>query len=419
MSKKNNPMTDLLERFLKYVSIDTQSDGLAERQPSTAKQFDLLKLLQIELSAMGIENTLDEHGYLYASIPANSAKEFPKIGFIAHVDTSPDVSGKDIRPVVWRNYDGEDLLINPERNIFLKTSEYPEIRNYVGQTIITTDGTTLLGADDKAGVAAIMQMAEFITENPAFEHGEIKIAFTPDEEIGRGTENFNLGKFGAEYAYTIDGGEIGELEYECFNAASAKITIAGKNMHPGYAKGKMVNSILVAEEFDSLLPENERPENTEGYDGFFHLTDFHGTVEHTTLQYIVRDHSNEKFRHRKQKLLEVTELMNNKYGNIVYTEICDSYRNMREYIEHNFEVVEWALEAMKKSGIVPKVQPIRGGTDGASLSAKGLPCPNIFAGGHNFHSRFEYVPLESIEKAKEVMLNIIQASYRSSKSSPK
>lgn len=412
-------MTDLLERFLKYVSFDTQSDELSETQPSTEKQFDLLKVLQDELSAMGIESTLDRHGYLYAAIPANTTEESPKIGFLAHIDTSPDVSGKNVKPIVWKNYDGKDMLLNAEKDISLKTDEYPELKNHIGQTLITTDGTTLLGADDKAGIAAIMQMAEFLTENPDFEHGEIKIAFTPDEEIGRGTENFDLKKFGADYAYTIDGGEAGELEYECFNAAGAEINISGNNIHPGYAKGKMVNSILVAKEFDSMLPENERPENTDGYDGFFHLTDFRGDVEHTTLQYIVRDHSLDKFMLREQKLTDITESLNRKYGNIVQTEITDTYRNMREYIEPHFEVVEWALEAMKKSGIVPKVQPIRGGTDGASLSAKGLPCPNIFAGGHNFHSRFEYVPLESIEKAKEVMLNILQVSYLSSKSLPR
>ena len=403
-------MTELLERFLRYVAIDTQSDELATSQPSTTKQFNLLKLLQSELSAMNIANVLDEHGYLYASIPSNSSKKHTKVGFVAHVDTSPDVSGKDVKPHVWQNYDGNDLLLNGEKNIFLKVAEYPELKKYIGQTIITTDGTTLLGADDKAGVAAIMQVAKFVTENPTFEHGEIRIAFTPDEEIGRGTEHFSLEKFDADYAYTIDGGEVGELEYECFNAATAKIHILGNNIHPGYAKNKMVNSIRVAQEFDSLLPKNERPENTEAYEGFFHLTDFCGSVEYADFQYIIRDHSKKNFNLRKEKILEITNLLNQKYGNIVQTEITDSYRNMKEFIEPHFEVVEWAIEAMKKAGVVPKIQPIRGGTDGAELSRMGLPCPNIFAGGHNFHSKMEYVPLESIEKCKEVILNILQTT---------
>ncbi|MBR5652115.1 MAG: peptidase T [Bacteroidales bacterium] len=401
-------MEKLLDKFLRYISVDTQSDPESESQPSTQKQFNLLNMLLNELKAMGIEATLDEYGYVMATIPSNTGKNIPPIGFISHVDTSPDASGADIKPQIIRNYDGGDILLNKEKNLSLKVSEFPEMAQYKGQTMITTDGNTLLGADDKGGVAAIMYAAEYIMEHPDFKHGEIKIGFTPDEEIGRGVAKFDVKKFGAKYAYTIDGGEIGELEYENFNAAGAKVHIQGRNIHPGYGKGKMINAILVAMELNGMLPVEQRPEFTCDYEGFIHIINFTGTVEESTMQYIIRDHDTSKFEAKKQIIADAVDFINKKYGKIVTLEIKHQYNNMRQQVEPHYHIIEKAIKAMEMAGIKPKIQPIRGGTDGANLSFMGLPCPNIFAGGHNFHGKMEYVPLESMEKASQVILNIIK-----------
>ncbi|MCR5013558.1 MAG: peptidase T [Bacteroidales bacterium] len=401
-------MEKILDKFLRYVAVETTSDENSETQPSSMKEYDLLRLLRDELGQMGIEAVLDEYGYVMATIPSNVDKEIPAIGFIAHVDTSPDASGADIKPQIIPNYDGEDIVLNKEKNIVLRTAEFPEMKQYKGQTMITTDGTTLLGADDKAGVAEIMQAAQYIMEHPEFKHGEIKIGFTPDEEIGRGVAKFDVAKFGATYAYTMDGGEIGELEYENFNAAAAKIHIQGSNIHPGYGKDKMVNSMLIAMELDGMLPEEQRPRYTQDYEGFFHLTSIEGTVEETTMSYIIRDHDRAKFEEKKALMTAVAEFLNKKYGNVVNLELKHQYYNMRQEVEPHFFIVEKAVKAMEMAGVKPKIQPIRGGTDGANLSFMGLPCPNIFAGGHNFHGKLEYVPLESMEKATQVILNIIQ-----------
>ena len=401
-------MEKLLDKFLRYISVDTQSDPESESQPSTQKQFNLLNMLLNELKAMGIEATLDEYGYVMASIPSNAGNNIPPIGFISHVDTSPDASGADIKPQIIRNYDGGDILLNKEKNLSLKVSEFPEMAQYKGQTMITTDGNTLLGADDKGGVAAIMYAAEYIMEHPDFKHGEIKIGFTPDEEIGRGVAKFDVKKFGAKYAYTIDGGEIGELEYENFNAAGAKVHIQGRNIHPGYGKGKMINAILVAMELNGMLPVEQRPEFTCDYEGFIHIINFTGTVEESTMQYIIRDHDTSKFEAKKKIIADSVDFINKKYGNIVTLEIKHQYNNMRQQVEPHYQIIEKAIKAMEMAGIKPKIQPIRGGTDGANLSFMGLPCPNIFAGGHNFHGKMEYVPLESMEKASQVILNIIK-----------
>lgn len=401
-------MEKLLDKFLRYVAVETTSDENSETQPSSQKEFDLLRMLQKELQDMGIKADLDEYGYVMATIPANSDKEIPAVGFIAHVDTSPDASGKDIKPQIIENYQGGDILLNAEKDIVLRVSEFPEMQQYIGKTIITTDGTTLLGADDKGGVAAIMCAAEYIMEHPEFKHGEIKIGFTPDEEIGRGVAKFDVKKFGARYAYTIDGGEIGELEYENFNAAAAKIHIQGSNIHPGYGKDKMVNSMLIAMELNAMLPVEQRPAYTSGYEGFFHLTEINGTVEETTMSYIIRDHDRAKFEAKKELMTSIAEYLNKKYGDVVKLELKHQYYNMRQEVEPHYFIVEKAIKAIEMAGIKPKVQPIRGGTDGANLSFMGLPCPNIFAGGHNFHGKYEYVPLESMEKASEVILNIVK-----------
>lgn len=400
-------MEKLLDKFLRYVSVDTMSDPNSETQPSSAKQFDLLRMLRDELEAMGIKAELDEFGYVMATIPSNIDKEVPAIGFIAHVDTSPDASGKDVKPQIIENYQGGDIMLNAEKDIVLRVSDFPEMQNYIGKTMITTDGTTLLGADDKGGVAAIMYAAQYLMEHPEVKHGDIKIGFTPDEEVGRGVVKFDVKKFGAKYAYTIDGGEIGELEYENFNAAGTKIHIQGANIHPGYAKDKMVNSMQIAMELNAMLPVNQRPEFTCGYEGFFLLTEIKGTVEETSMQYIIRDHDRAKFEEKKELLKSVVEYLNKKYNNAVTLDMKDQYYNMRQEVEPHYFIVEKAIKAIEMAGIKPKVQPIRGGTDGANLSFMGLPCPNIFAGGHNFHGKYEYVPLESMEKASEVILNII------------
>lgn len=402
-------MEKILDRFLRYVAIDTQSDENSESQPSAAKELDLLKLLCKELNDMGVEATLDEYGYVMGSIPSNIDKKVPAIGFIAHVDTSPDASGKDIKPQIIKDYDGGDIELKGVPGLFLKPSEFPELLAHKGETIITTDGTTLLGADDKAGVAEIMDAVQYIVEHPEFKHGDIKIGFTPDEEIGRGVVKFDVKRFGADYAYTMDGGEIGELEFENFNAASAKIHIQGRNVHPGYAKDKMKNAILIGMEFNDLLPIGQRPELTEGYDGFFHIISFKGSVEEAYFGYIIRDHDRKKFEEKKELIAQCAHFINVKYGEGTATlDIKDQYYNMREQVEPYYFIVEKAVKAMEMAGIKPKIQPIRGGTDGANLSFKGLPCPNIFAGGMNFHGKMEFAPLENIEKASEVVLNIIK-----------
>lgn len=402
-------MEKILDRFLRYVAIDTQSDENSESQPSAAKELDLLKLLCKELNDMGVEATLDEYGYVIGSIPSNIDKKVPAIGFIAHVDTSPDASGKDVKPQIIKDYDGGDIELKGVPGLFLKPSEFPELLAHKGETIITTDGTTLLGADDKAGVAEIMDAVQYIVEHPEFKHGDIKIGFTPDEEIGRGVVKFDVKRFGADYAYTMDGGEIGELEFENFNAASAKIHIQGRNVHPGYAKDKMKNAILIGMEFNDLLPIGQRPELTEGYDGFFHIISFKGSVEEADFGYIIRDHDRKKFEEKKELIAQCAHFINVKYGEGTATlEVKDQYYNMREQVEPYYFIVEKAVKAMEMAGIKPKIQPIRGGTDGANLSFKGLPCPNIFAGGMNFHGKMEFAPLENIEKASEVVLNIIK-----------
>ena len=402
-------MEKILDRFLRYVAIDTQSDENSESQPSAAKELDLLKLLCKELNDMGVEATLDEYGYVMGTLPSNIDKKVPAIGFIAHVDTSPDASGADIKPQIIENYDGSDIALKGVPGLYLKPSEFPELLAHKGETIITTDGTTLLGADDKAGVAEIMNAVQYMVEHPEFKHGDIKIGFTPDEEIGRGVVKFDVKRFGADYAYTMDGGEIGELEFENFNAASAKIRIQGCNVHPGYAKDKMKNAILIGMEVNSLLPVGQRPELTEGYDGFFHIISFKGTVEEAEFGYIIRDHDRKKFEEKKELIEQCVKFINVKYGEGTATlEVKDQYYNMREQVEPYYFIVETAVKAMEMAGIKPKIQPIRGGTDGANLSFKGLPCPNIFAGGMNFHGKMEFAPLENIEKASEVVLNIIK-----------
>lgn len=401
-------MENILERFLRYVSVDTQSNEESASQPSTEKQWDLLKMLCKELNDMGVEASLDEYGYVMGTIPSNINKEVPAVGFIAHVDTAPDASGKDVKPQIIKNYDGSDIALKGVQGLYLKPSEFPELLHFIGQTLITTDGTTLLGADDKAGVAEIMNAAQWIMEHPDFKHGTIKIGFTPDEEIGRGVVKFDVKRFGADYAYTMDGGEIGELEFENFNAASAKIHIQGRNVHPGSAKGKMKNAILIGQELNSLLPIEQRPEYTEGYEGFFHIISFKGAVEEADFAYIIRDHDAVKFDRKKEVIRECVDFINRKYGEgTAVLDLRDQYRNMREQVEPHYHIIEKAVKAMEMEGIKPKIQPIRGGTDGANLSYMGLPCPNIFAGGLNFHGKMEFVPLESIEAASKVILNII------------
>lgn len=402
-------MEKILDKFLRYIAVDTMSDEESESQPSAARELELSRMLADELQALGVADAaLDEFGYVMGSIPANNGADSPAIGFIAHVDTSPDAPGKCTNPQIIKDYDGMDIDLKGVPGLKLKVAEFPELAEYKGQTVITTDGTTLLGADDKAGVAEIMCAVEYVLEHPEFKHGPIKIAFTPDEEIGRGVAKFDVPKFGADFAYTMDGGALGELEYENFNAARAKVFIQGRNVHPGYAKDKMVNAIRIAEEFDSLLPAHQCPEHTEGYEGFYHLTNIRGTVEEASLDYILRDHDASILEQRKKMMAAAAGFINGKYGEIVTLEVKDQYRNMREVVEPHFHVVEKAIKAMEMAGIKPKVQPIRGGTDGASLSFMGLPCPNIFAGGLNFHGKMEFVPLESMEKATEVILNLIK-----------
>lgn len=400
----------LLDRFLKYISFDTQSDENSESFPSTGKQLEFGKALVEELKLIGLQDAgMDECGYVMATLPANTDAKIPVIGFIAHMDTSPDMPGKVVHPKIIENYSGEELILNKDLNILLSPSDFPELLDYKGKTLLVTDGTTLLGADDKAGIAEIMTAMEYLINHPEIKHGTIRVGFTPDEEIGKGVDYFDVQKFNAEFAYTMDGGGIGELEYENFNAASAKLTVQGRNIHPGYAKDKMINALLVAMELNALLPVNERPEFTAGYEGFNHLIKMEGSVEKCSFQYIIRDHDKPRFERRKQQIQECVDFINKKYvENTVTLELKDQYYNMKEQVLPVFHVVETARKAMEDLGIVPKVVPIRGGTDGARLSYMGLPCPNIFAGGHNFHGKYEFVPVESMEMAVRVILKIIE-----------
>ena len=400
-------MEKILDRFLRYVAVDTKADPASETQPSAARELDLLKMLCEELNAMGVEATLDEYGYVMGSIPSNCGKDVPAIGFIAHADTAPDAPGNDVKPQIIENYDGGEIPLKGVPGLSLKPSEFPELLNYKGQTIITTDGTTLLGADDKAGIAEIVTALEYLIQHPDEKHGKIRVAFTPDEEIGQGADHFDVQKFGANWAYTIDGGEIGELEYENFNAALAKVSFFGRNVHPGYAKHKMLNSIRIAHQFTSMLPRHETPEHTEGYEGFYHLISIDGNVEKTTMNYIIRDHDRDRFERRKKEFQHLVNKIVAEFGkNAATLEIEDQYYNMREKIEPVKHIVDLAFRAMEEVGVEPKIRPIRGGTDGAKLSFKGLPCPNVFTGGHNFHGRYEYIPIPSMEKAMQVIVKI-------------
>lgn len=399
-----------VERFLKYVSFDTQSSEETGLTPSTPGQMTFAEYLKSELESLGLEEiSLDENGYLFATLPANVDKELPVVGFIAHMDTSPDMSGKDVNPRTVTNYDGTDIVLCAEENIVLSPSRFPELLDHKGEDLIVTDGKTLLGADDKAGIAEIVSAVVYLQQHPEIKHGKIRIGFNPDEEIGLGAHKFDVEKFGCDWAYTMDGGEVGELEFENFNAASAKIVFKGRNVHPGYAKNKMLNSLHVANRFISLLPENETPEHTEGYEGFYHLIGMNGEVEQTTVSYIIRDHDRVRFEQRKQRMERLTAFINAEYGEgTAALELHDQYYNMREKIEPVMHVIDIAFEAMKAAGVEPHVKAIRGGTDGAQLSFKGLPCPNIFAGGLNFHGRFEFVPIQSMEKAMNVIVKIAE-----------
>ena len=397
----------LVERFLKYVSFDTQSSEETEVTPSTPGQMVFAKYLKEELESLGLEDiTLDEHGYLFATLPANIDKPVPTIGFIAHMDTSPDMSGKDVSPRIVQNYDGSDIVLCAEENVVLSPSQFPELLDHKGEDLIVTNGKTLLGADDKAGIAEIVTAMEYLLKHPEIKHGKIRIAFNPDEEIGKGAHKFDVKAFGADWAYTMDGGEIGELEYENFNAAVARVTFKGRNVHPGYAKHKMINSIRIANQYAIMLPRWETPEHTEGYEGFYHLISFEGSVEKTVLTYIIRDHDRDRFERRKKELEHLTRKINNEFPGCASIEINDQYYNMREKVEPVMHIVDLVSEAMRAVDVVPMVKPVRGGTDGAQLSFKGLPCPNIFAGGLNFHGRYEFVPIQSMEKATEVIVQI-------------
>lgn len=398
----------VLSRFLNYISIDTQSDPYSETVPSTMKQFDLAKMLVKEMEDMGLEDvTLDDKCYIMAKLPANTEGISP-IGFIAHMDTSPDISGKDVKPRIIENYDGKDIVLNEEKGIVTSLKDYPEIERFKGQTVIVTDGNTLLGADDKAGIAEILTGVEYLIAHPEIKHGDIMIGFTPDEEIGCGADHFDVEKFGAKYAYTFDGGEMGELEYENFNAASAIVTIKGRNVHPGSAKNKMINSIYISAAVMEAFPKDERPETTEGYEGFYHLNEISGNAEDTVMTYIIRDHDMDKFKQKKEFFQKTIDELTAKFDNRISVEIKDSYYNMREIIEKNMFVVDIAVDAMKNVGVEPNVIPIRGGTDGARLSFMGLPCPNLFAGGINFHGRNEMVSVEALEAGSKLLVRIAE-----------
>ena len=399
---------NLTERFIKYVTFVTTSDTKTKTTPSTSGQLAFAIYLTKELSEIGLEDiSLDENGYVMATLPSNIDKDVPVIGFVSHMDTSPDMTAEDISPQIIKQYDGKNILLNKAENIVLSTSEFPEIKQYIGQDLIVTNGKTLLGADDKAGVTEIVTAMEYLVNHPEIKHGKIRICFTPDEEIGEGADHFDVAKFGADWAYTMDGGQIGELEYENFNAAGVEITIKGKNIHPGYAKGKMINSLFIAQEFIDSFPKDEVPEKTSSYEGFYHLNEMQGSVEETKLHYIIRDHDRAKFEARKQYMQAKAANIATKYGTqSIEIEIKDQYYNMLEKIQPVMHIIDLAKEAMLAVGVQPIIKPIRGGTDGARLSYMGLPCPNIFAGGHNFHGRYEYVPVQSIEKAVDVIVEI-------------
>lgn len=407
-------MSFLVEKFLQYVKIDTTSDSKSQSCPSSEIQWNLAKIIVKDLQEIGlVDISLDENGYIMGTLPSNTQKDIPTIGFIAHMDTAPSFNGNDIKPRIIDNYDGNDIILNSDLNISMTVKDFPELKKYVNQKLIVTDGTTLLGADDKAGIVEIMTALKYLKENPTIEHGEIKIGITPDEEIGRGANLFDVEKFGAKFAYTIDGGEVGELEFENFNAASANIVIKGRDIHPGASKNKMINAMLLAMELNDMLPANERPEYTEGYEGFFLLTNFKGTIETTEIDYIIRDHSKEKFLEKKELIENAVKYLQGKYkdAEIILT-LKDSYYNMREMIEPVYHIVDLAKNAMIEVGVKPIIKPIRGGTDGARLSFKGLPCPNIFTGGHNFHGKFEFIPIESMEQSVKVILKIVEILSR-------
>lgn len=399
-------MSKLVERFINYVKFDTESDENSATCPSTEKQLKLAVFLKDEMIGLGLEEvTLDENGYLMATLPSNTDKDIPTFGFVAHMDTAPAFSGKDIKPK-FVDYKGGDIVLNEEKNIILSPNDFKELDSYIGETLITTDGTTLLGADDKAGIAEILTAMEYLMDNPEIKHGKIRIGFTPDEEIGRGANLFDVEKFGAEFAYTIDGGRLGEVEYENFNAASAKLKITGRSVHPGTAKDQLVNALQIGMELHNLLPVNQRPEFTEGYEGFYMLCEMSGDISNAKLDYIIRDHDMEKFLEKKEFITHAVELLNKKYNNVIELELTDSYYNMKEKIEEKMEVFDIARDSMIELGIEPVIKPVRGGTDGARLSYMGLPCPNIFTGGHNFHGQYEYIPVSSMERAVEVIVKI-------------
>lgn len=413
MNKIKN-MQHLIDRFIGYITIDTQSDPNSNTTPSTEKQWTLANKLVQELKEIGMQEvTIDENAYIMATLPSNTDKEVPTIGFISHFDTSPDFTAEHVKPQIIKNYDGKDIILNKEKNIVLSPSYFDDLLQYKGNTIITTDGTTLLGADDKAGIAEIVTAMEYLIQHPEIEHGKIRVGFTPDEEIGRGAHKFDVTAFGAEWAYTMDGSQVGELEYENFNAAGAKIRITGKSVHPGYAKGKMVNAILIAHELIAGFPAYEVPQETSGREGFFHVNYIKGDIELAEIELIIRDHDLSKFNERKQLLQQIVEKLNSQYGNSVSLDIQDQYFNMREKIEPVMHIVEIAKNAMESLGIAPIIKPIRGGTDGSQLSFMGLPCPNIFAGGHNFHGKYEYVPVESMQKAVNVIVKICELTAKS------
>jgi tripeptide aminopeptidase len=407
-------MQHIIDRFISYVTIDTESDPNSETTPSTKKQWDLANKLVEELKAIGMQDvTIDKYSYVMATLPSNVKEKVPTIGFVSHFDTTPDFTGANVNPQIVKNYDGGDIVLNKEKNIVLSPSYFKDLLLYKGQTLITTDGLTLLGADDKAGITEIMTAMEHLIKNPDIKHGKIRVCFTPDEEIGRGADLFDVKKFGADWAYTMDGSQIGELEYENFNAAGAKITFKGKSVHPGYAKGKMINSMLIANDFINELPKGETPQETKGYEGFFHVTQLSGSIEETKLELIIRDHSAKKFKKRKEIIEKITKKINKKFAkqfgeDIVIAEVKDQYYNMKEKVTPVKYIVDLAETAMKDLGIKPLIKPIRGGTDGCRLSYMGLPCPNIFAGGHNFHGKYEYVPVESMQKAIDVIIRIAE-----------
>lgn len=407
-------MQHIIDRFISYITIDTESDPNSKTTPSTEKQWNLANKLVEELKAIGLTDvTIDDKAYIMATLPSNVDHEVPTIGFVSHFDTSPDFSGANVKPQIWKNYDGKDIVLNAEKNIILSPDYFKDLLQYKGQTIITTDGTTLLGADDKAGITEIVSAMEYLIQHPEIKHGKIRIGFTPDEEIGRGAHHFDVEKFGAQWAYTMDGSQIGELEYENFNAAGAKITFKGKSVHPGYAKGKMINSMLLANEFINELPKGETPQETKGYEGFFHVHHLTGSIEETVLELIIRDHNKKKFEKRKELIGKIAKKFNKKFAkkfgeDIVITEVRDQYYNMKEKVLPVKHIVDIAEKAMRELDIKPIIKPIRGGTDGSQLSFMGLPCPNIFAGGHNFHGKYEYVPAESIQKATDVIVKIAE-----------